>query len=151
MLMDVKGGFHQCVSFISKNGTQTFDEIGDEVRTAVVTKEGKYKKATVRKLDKKKQIYKVTFRKGVYVSTDTAIYAAADQEWYVAGREGKVETTDLEPGDVLVGEEGVLFPWAVVGVEYTGEEHEVWSVKVDRSDSFCLRNKIATASISVGK
>lgn len=140
-----KGGFHQRISFETKDGIQTFDELGDGIRTIVRTRDNLYRRAVICKLDQKKRIYKIQFRRGVYANTDTIIYAAGDQEWLITGR-GAKETKDLKRGYELYKTEDVAPAWEVISVEPSEEECDVWSVKVTDGESFMLRNAIPTMS-----
>lgn len=146
--MDFQGGFHQRVAFVTKDGVQTFDEIGDGIETVVVTKDNKFRKAIIRKSDKKKRMTKITFRRGVFANTDTIVYAADDQLWPSAAREEQVLTSDLKIGSQLWSNT-IGPPWEVAIVEPLDGEYDAWTVEIPGEDSFSLRNEIPALSMEV--
>lgn len=137
--MEVRGGFHPRTSFVTKDGTQTFDEIGDGNDTVVVTMHNKFRRAKIRKLDKKKQMLKITFRHGVYANTDTIICAAADQQWPIAARGEDC----LRVGDRLECFSGEIVPWEVMEISECGDS-DAWILDIQGDESFILRNNIPT-------
>ena len=150
-MAEQKGGFAQIVSFVTKDGHQSFEEIGDDVKTVVQTRGNLYRHATIHKIDKKKQVCRLTFRRGVYANTDTIIYAALDQEWPLEDRKTIKRTDELRLGDKLQCVDGIVPRWEIIGIEPPEEEVDVWSVEVDDGDSFVLRNTIPTMSLEVGE
>ena len=148
-----KGGFPQQVSFITKDGNQTFEELGDGIKTVVLTRDNLYRRAVIRKLDKKKEVFRILFRRGIYANTDTIVYAAADQDWPLAAREEKEEvkcTIELSVGDQIQPIDIEDNFWEVVEVTQAEGVHDVWSVEVMDGDSFALRNTIPTMSVKTG-
>ncbi len=145
-MAEQKGGFAQIVSFVTKDGHQSFEEIGDEIPTVVLTRANLYRHATIRKIDKKKQVCRLTFRRGVYANTDTIVYAAVDQEWPLES--GEIRRTDaLVRGDKLQCVDGIIPNWKLIEIEPPEEEMDVWSVEVIDGDSFVLRNTIPTMAL----
>ena len=148
-MIEAKGGFPQQVSFITKDGNQTFEELGDGIKTVVLTRDNLYRRAVIRKLDKKKVVYRILFRRGIYANTDTIVYTAADQDWPLAARKEKKCTTELVVGDQIQPVDIDDNFWEVVEVTKTEGLHDVWSVEVIDGDSFALRNTIPTMSVEV--
>lgn len=148
-MTEQKGGFARIVSFVTKDGYQSFEEIGDDIKTIVKTRANLYRHATIRKIDKKKQVCRITFRRGVYANTDTIIYAAVDQEWPLKDAKTMKRTDELSKGDKLQCVDGIVPNWRVISIEPPVEEVDVWSVEVVDGDSFVLRNTIPAMALAV--
>jgi len=158
---------HNCLAketrFITSEGVKTFEDFNDGDKITVLTKDGNWKTAIVKKYGTQK-LYKYTFYNGKKEHTQEVL-ATENHRWYL--QDGSI-TTDLKIEDKLVSapkiydqdsdyetfsaEEKLMWckgfatsTYTVLNKEFARED-EVWCLEVEDEKNFVLANGIVTGN-----